>query len=156
MDDKDKLIEILIGSTSVWSSSSPSMVYALDLDVSSFTGTQYLILKVSVPSGSVAKQAVAWFDNIRFTVYAPDSTVIWNAVTASATVNKAVIEAIKTLGTGTITYYISRNGGTTFTQCTEDAVTDISAQPSGTNIVVKAVITGNAELSAIAWGGITI
>lgn len=55
------------------------------------------------------------------------------------------------IGTGTATYYI-RDGGTTFTQCTLDTITDISKQPSGTNIVVKAVLNSDVELQALAWG----
>jgi len=82
-----------------------------------------------------------------------DATIVWNAQTSTASLTQAVIEAIESLGTGSITYYISRDGGTTFTACTLDTVTDISAQPSGTSIVLKAVISGNAELLAVAWGG---
>ena len=82
------------------------------------------------------------------------ATIVWNAVASSGTLTKAIVEVIQNLVTGTITYYISRDGGTTFTQCTLDAVIDISTtQPNGTSIVLKAVITGNAELLAIAWGG---
>lgn len=81
------------------------------------------------------------------------ATVVWNQVISAAILTKAVIEAVQTLGTGTITYYISRDGGTTFTECPLGELTYISSQPSGTSIVPKVVITGNSELHAIAWGG---
>lgn len=101
--------------------------------------------------------ATALIDYVKYTLdnsaVAGDSTVVWDAQTSSGTLTDAVVEAIETLGTGSITYYISRDGGTTFMACTLDAVTDISAQPSGTSIVLKAVISGNAELLAVAWGG---
>ncbi len=83
-------------------------------------------------------------------------TVIWNPVSSEGELNKVIIESEAVWGTGTIKYYFSRNGGATFSQCMLGTITDISAQPSGTSIVVKAVLTGNAELQALAWGGSTI
>ncbi len=80
-------------------------------------------------------------------------TVIWNPVSSEGELNKVIIESEAVWGTGTIKYYFSRNGGATFSQCMLGTITDISAQPSGTSIVVKAVLTGNAELQALAWGG---
>ena len=61
-----------------------------------------------------------------------------------------MLMADETLGTGAITYYVSRDNGTTWTVCTKETVTSISSQPSGTQLKWKAVITGNAELNAIA------
>lgn len=82
-----------------------------------------------------------------------EGIIIWNAITSESVLNNAIVEAIQTLGTGTINYYISRDGGTTFTQCSLDVMTDISAQPGGTSIVLKAVISGDSILSAVAVGG---
>lgn len=62
------------------------------------------------------------------------------------------ITADETLNTGSITYEISRNSGTTFTTCTKDSLTDITSQPSGNNLVLRVTITGEAELNAVAWG----
>jgi hypothetical protein len=83
----------------------------------------------------------------------PSATVVWNPVVSEGVLSKVVVESIEILGTGTITYFISRDNGTTYTQCIPDTITDISIQPVGTSMVIQAVITGNAELSAIAWGG---
>lgn len=80
-----------------------------------------------------------------------DATAYWNAVQSEGILKKAIVEAI---ATGTITYHISRDGGTTFTQCTLDTAMDISEQPEGTSIVLKAFLTGNSELLAISWGGV--
>jgi hypothetical protein len=80
------------------------------------------------------------------------NTVIWNMVTASAVPTYAYIVADETLGYGSIVYLISRDNGTTYTTCTKDTLTSISAQPSGTSMILKAVITGNSVLNAVAWG----
>jgi hypothetical protein len=73
-------------------------------------------------------------------------------VTASTVPTYGYVVADETLGIGTITYYISRDNGTTYTQCTKDTLTTISSQPSGTSMKLKVVITGNASLNAVAWG----
>lgn len=114
-----------------------------------YSGTKWRLLANANPSG------VNWniyeVDFLELTY--SQATIIWNAQTSEGTLVKAVVETIQTLGTGTITYYVSRDGGITFTQCTLDTITDISAQSIGTSIVLKVVITGNAELFAVAWGG---
>ena len=78
------------------------------------------------------------------------ATVISNAYSESSVPAEAIVTADETLGTGSITYYVSRDNGTTWTSCAKDTVTNISAQPSGVQLKWKAVITGNAELNAIA------
>jgi hypothetical protein len=74
-----------------------------------------------------------------------------------------------TLGTGTITYAVSRDGGTTFTDATVTTLSadasiaisgtlatqfyadvDISAQPAGTAMKIRATVTGDAKL--YGWG----
>lgn len=82
------------------------------------------------------------------------ATVIWNAVSSEGTMTKAVFEDIRNINSGTIQWYISRDGGTTYTACTLDTLTDISSQPSGTSIVAKLVMTGNAELLSMSYGGL--
>lgn len=78
------------------------------------------------------------------------ATVISNAYTQATAPTTALITADETLGTGSITYSVSRNNGTTWTTCTKETVTSISSQPTGTQLKWKAAITGNAELNAIA------
>jgi hypothetical protein len=84
---------------------------------------------------------------------ASPANAVWIAQSSEGTLKNAVVEAVENLGTGTITYSVSRNNGANFTTCPLDSVTDISGQPNGTSIVLKAVITGNAELLGVAWGG---
>jgi len=76
-----------------------------------------------------------------------------NTLVASTVPSKMYITKDVTLNGDTVTYYGSRDDGTTWTQLTPDALTDISAQPSGTNMKVKAVPSGsNATINAWAFG----
>ncbi len=84
-----------------------------------------------------------------YTLPASTATVISNAYAVSTVPTEAIVIPDETLGTGSITYYVSRDNGTTWTVCTKEIVTNISSQPSGTQVKWKAVITGNAELNAI-------
>lgn len=84
---------------------------------------------------------------------ASSAVIYWLPQTTDGTVNKGIVEAVQNLGTGSITYEVSRNGGVTFTNCPLDTVTDISSQPTGTSFVLKATITGNAEVLAVGYGG---
>lgn len=52
---------------------------------------------------------------------------------------------------GSIEYYVSRDGGTTWTQVTPEVVCDLSLQPQDNRLVVKAVISGDAQLNAWAY-----
>lgn len=83
---------------------------------------------------------------------ATQAVVIWNSDSATDVPTSAYMVADSTVGTGTITYWFSRDGGTTWSQCTLETLTSISGQPSGQTIVAKAILTGNAVLSALAWG----
>ncbi|TQR31059.1 discoidin domain-containing protein [Brevibacillus brevis] len=64
--------------------------------------------------------------------------------------NKVVIVGDETVNGGSIKYQASRDGGNTWSDVPAQTLTDISSQPVGTQLVVKAIITGNAELNA--WG----
>ncbi len=77
-------------------------------------------------------------------------TVISTAYSESTAPKEAMVIADETLNTGSISYYVSRDNGTTWTSCPKETVTSISSQPSGTQLKWKAVINGNAELNAIA------
>ncbi|GEM_PF-1181176 len=104
----------------------------------------------------VSKGVARWTSNFTppSSEYAGSSgaqgTVISTAYSEPAAPTEAMVIADETLGTGSITYYVSRDNGTTWTQCTKETVTSISSQPSGTQLKWKAVINGNAELNAIA------
>ncbi len=54
------------------------------------------------------------------------------------------------LNGGKINYFVSRNNGGNWTACLPGEITNLSSQASGTQIKWKAVLTGNAELKAIA------
>lgn len=72
------------------------------------------------------------------------------AYTQSSAPTQAMVIPSETLNAGSITYYVSRDNGTTWTTCPKETLTSISSQPSGTQLKWRAVITGNAELEAIA------
>jgi len=87
-----------------------------------------------------------------------------DAHTAASSTGRCVLISYATLGTGTITYAVSRDGGTTFTTATMTTLpvdagisytqfysdVDISAQPAGTAMKIRATITGDAKL--YGWG----
>jgi len=81
---------------------------------------------------------------------AGSATVVSNAFSEPVAPTEAIVIADETLNTGTITYYVSRDNGTTWTQCPKETVANISSQPSGTQLRWKAVITNDAELNSIA------
>lgn len=99
---------------------------------------------------SAGSSADAYFKIYEQASSSGSATVISNAFNEPVAPTEAMVVADETLGTGSITYYVSRDNGTTWTQCTKDTVTSISSQPSGTQLKWKAVITGNSELNAIA------
>ena len=79
--------------------------------------------------------------------------------------SNALIVSWAELGTGSITYYASRDNGTTYTQILMTEIgtesgsvkiykgySTISSQPSGISGRVRVNITGNAEL--YAWGAL--
>lgn len=103
----------------------------------------------------VTKGVARWTSNFtppasEYTTSASTATVISQRYTQTSVPTEAMIIADETLGTGSITYSVSRDDGTTWTPCTKETVTSISTQPSNTQVRWKAVITGNAELNAIA------
>ncbi|MGG4492758.1 discoidin domain-containing protein [Brevibacillus reuszeri] len=62
--------------------------------------------------------------------------------------SKIVIVGDEVVAGGKIEYHASRDGGNTWTVVPAETLTDISSQPVGTELVVKATIHGNAELNA--------
>jgi hypothetical protein len=87
-----------------------------------------------------------------------------DAHTAASSTGRCVLISYATLGTGTITYAVSRDSGATFTTATMTTLSvdagitytqyysevDISAQPAGTAMKIRATITGDATL--YGWG----
>lgn len=82
-------------------------------------------------------------------------TLITDALTCSSAPSKGYLTADEELGSGgSFAYHLSRDDGTTWTSATKDTLADISAQPSGTSLRLKAVSSGanTNKLKAIAWG----
>ena len=87
-----------------------------------------------------------------------------DAHTAAAGTGRCVLISYATLGTGAIVYGVSRDSGATFTTATMTTLAvdagisytqyysevDISAQPAGTAMKIRATITGDATL--YGWG----
>jgi len=75
-------------------------------------------------------------------------TVVSNAYTVSSTDNYAVLKVgTESLDTGTISYFVSRDNGTTFSQIYPNSGVFLGAKPTGTSLVFKVVITGTAQLT---------
>jgi len=104
----------------------------------------------------VSKGVARWTSNFtpstsEYTVPGSGSAaVISTAFTEPTAPTEAILTASQALGTGSITYYVSRNNGTNWTQCTNEQVCSLTGQPTGTQLRWKASISGNAELDAIA------
>ena len=75
-----------------------------------------------------------------------------NVITSTIVPSKIFISADETLESRkVITYYASRDGGTTWTACVKDILTDISSQPSGTSIKVKVNVSGGTSSTLKSW-----
>lgn len=95
------------------------------------------------------------------------NNVLSNAKTASSQPEEILMVAWADLGSGgAIAYSVSRDGGTTFTAVTMTEIAtesgsiksyygraDVSAQPAGTSVVLKAAISGTLEEAKLyGWG----
>lgn len=56
--------------------------------------------------------------------------------------------------TGSVVFQISRDGGTTWAAIAPDNLTDLSAQPSGSSLVSKVILTDDATITSLgySWG----
>lgn len=137
--------------------------YYIVVSVGSWTAGSYYVIErggniYADGTGSEYTTSTYAWNNIAgdfyLRVYQPafaSATIVWNAVTATETFIKMAVSADRTLSTGTITFYVSHNG-TTWTQITALNSTQVVSF-TGTSVYLKAVITGNALLSGVAWGG---
>lgn len=95
------------------------------------------------------------FDNTNKLVRATNTAIqcIVTAPTESLTVAPVsiFISSDVTSGTGSVTFEASRDGGTTWKAVTNEIVTNLNDITSGTNLVVRAKINGNATLNAWAY-----
>ena len=81
------------------------------------------------------------------------ATVITIEATGDAVPTEGMVIADTTTGSsGDIDYYLSRNGGTTWTEVPSlNTMVDLTAQPSGTHVRAKVLITGDSELDSLAF-----
>jgi len=79
-----------------------------------------------------------------------DAVIQSIAYTASASPDTVMVAAEDT---GNIVYEVSRDGGTTWTVATKNIETDISSQPAGTSLVLKATIPAGEKVDnwALLW-----
>lgn len=79
------------------------------------------------------------------------ATIIWKSVTSSMVLEKMAIVAEQTLNAGTVTWYVSDDGTNwvTITNLKQMYTTNFDA----TNVYLKCVITGDATVSEVAYGG---
>lgn len=138
-----------------------STTYSSSVDVTS-------LVRLGVGDGNGSYYLDGWLDEVRVSKgvarwtsnFTPPTseytapggstgTVISTRYDEPSVFSEALVIGSETLGTGSITYHVSRNNGTNWTQCTNEVVCDLSAQPSGSQLRWKAVITGNAELDAM-------
>lgn len=96
------------------------------------------------------------FDDVNKLIYAADgsATVVSKPELVPLSPSMVFFTAQENLGSGSITYWVSRDDGVTWNQLNKDDLTDISGQPQGTQIRIKAVITGDAQLLGWGWGWI--
>jgi hypothetical protein len=81
---------------------------------------------------------------LKATSTATPCTVVSNPFTISA-LNYCVLKAGTVAGTGTVSYFISRDNGVNFRQIYAGMI--LSGTPAGTAFVFKIVITGNSTLT---------
>lgn len=74
-------------------------------------------------------------------------------LTTPSAVTQVVMCADVTLNTGTAAYYVSTDGGSTWTSVSLENLKKIITVPSGTQLVARVVLTGNAELEFLSIAG---
>jgi len=76
--------------------------------------------------------------------------IIWNAVTASDILSKIAFAISETHSTGSVVISVSANGSS-WTVLTANTMTGFAF--TGTSVYIKAVLSGDIVISALAWGG---
>ena len=81
------------------------------------------------------------------------ATVVTIEATGDSVPTEGMIIADTTIGSsGDIDYYLSRDGGTTWTVIPAlNTMTDLTTQPSGTHVRAKVLIAGDTELDSLAF-----
>jgi len=118
-------------------------------DFTNSTAYRYYRIKVTANNGGPTFVEIAEME-IMSAPATGSATVVSVAFSEPVAPKEVMVIASETLNTGTMTYSVSRDNGTTWTQCTKETVCNIQSQPTGTQVRWKAVITNDAELDAIA------
>lgn len=116
-----------------------------------FTATQARFVRLTFAAGPGG-----WTFLNEVEVYFNDPTLkakVVSAVEATVAAPAQVFLSVQeNPRTGSIAYFASRDNGVTWTPIMKDAMASMSSQPQGTQLRIKAEITGEAELLAWAWG----
>ncbi|MBI3317276.1 MAG: LamG domain-containing protein [Candidatus Omnitrophica bacterium] len=140
-----------IGSTQTDSSAVDN--FASSLSIGEMGGANYVngwLDELRISKGIARWTSGFTVPSSEYTGSASSATVVSNAFSETTAPTEAMVIPDETLGTGSITYYVSRDNGTTWTTCTKNTSTSIAAQPSGTQLKWKAVMSGDAELNGVA------
>ncbi len=118
-------------------------------DVSNNTSYRYYRLKITANNGGPTFVEVAEVELMAQTT-SGNATVVSIAYSEATAPTEAMVIADEALNTGGIAYSVSRDNGVTWTSCPKDTVVNINSQPSGTQVRWKSVISGDAQLKAMA------
>jgi hypothetical protein len=125
-------------------------------------GTNYLLVPMGTAANGLTRSAQkldvgSWsaygkyFDiSCKISVTA---TVVWNSVTSSEILNRMAVVADQALGVGDVVSWYVSDDGTNWVEISNlRQMYDTGFD--GTDVYLKCVLTGDAEVSAVAWGGI--
>lgn len=90
--------------------------------------------------------------SMRAAVPAAGATIVSTPDVVGSTPVRIFFVAEDQLNSGSITYYVSRDDGATWSEISSGALLDVSGQPSGSSVRAKAIISGDAEILGWGWG----
>ena len=98
-----------------------------------------------------------WRDTPNYDITTTTGDVPATVITIEATGDSAptegmIIADVTIPSSGDIDYYLSRDSGTTWTVVSSlNTMTDLTAQPSGTQVRAKVIMSGGAEINSMAF-----
>lgn len=111
-----------------------------------------MIMETLLDNSNINLASTGYIYNSYSLMTSSTANVLFNAYLNDVVPTQAYVSADCVLGTGSIVFSISRNGGVTYTECPLNTLVDISTQSSGMSIVLRVVITGGAILNAVGYG----
>jgi len=119
-------------------------------DISSITPYQYFQYQLEWSNGDSTNSDVVKSITMNYNVNGStgQAIIISKPVSTTESPNKFILRYEHSLGSGTITYYVSKDGGITWQIVSNEGVYQDFIATSGTSLSVKALITGNAKLLA--------